>query len=434
MGDAGINASLSKQIIGQGLKVEKQYKCPVCEGSESHPLFSITGFPYFTVPVTKSAKKEILKKLLLSQRMAPLNERVCKNCCHCYLENIPDSGILNFLYSRYYNYPSALKGHFLPSRDNRFLSFFDELSAGYNEIKLQKILEVGCYDGYILYHLQQRGFCVTGCDPSDGADIGRQYGVNIQKQFFSAKSFLESDSTFDVVISRHFIEHVVKPISLIERFAEILNPDGILFLETPNVHFYLEKGLLEVFSLQHLQGFSPASLEHACRKAGLSTLKIEETPDNIIVAAVKGTGEHVITKDTWCQAVESFNGKINANKKKIADIVRRYVSGGKKICLWGAGGFGLAAMLLYEIPQPAISFIIDSDSSKWGMEYLHHDITIIAPDEAREQEPDLIIIASMYSPDIEKQIAAMNFRAAVLTIFPDISVYEPMSVPPAECF
>jgi len=46
---------------------------------------------------------------------------------------------------------------------------------------------------------------------------------------------------------------------------------------------------------------------------------------------------------------------------------------------------------------------------------------------AREQEPDIIIIASMYSLDIERQIAAMNFRAAVLSIFPDISLSEPVS-------
>ncbi len=427
MGNVGISASLADQEIRRGLKAEKQRGCPVCKGEESHPLFSIAGFPYFTVPVAKSAKQEILSKLPPSQRTAPLNVRACRTCCHCYLEDVPDSDILNFLYSRYYNYPSALKGHFHPSRDNRFISFFDEVSACYNKTRLQNILEVGCYDGYILYHLQQRGFYVTGCDPSDGADIGRQYGVNVLKQFFSAQSFLESDSTFDVVISRHFIEHVTAPVSLIEEFAKILNPDGILFLETPNLHYYLEKGLLEVFSLQHLQGFSPSSLEHACKKAGLRTFKIEETPDNILVAATKGNGERFISKETWCQAVESFNEKLNANRKKIADIVNKYVSGKQKICLWGAGGFGLAAMLLYEIPQQAVSFIIDSDSSKWGMEYLHHHITIISPDMAREQEPDIIIIASMYSLDIERQIAAMNFRAAVLSIFPDISLSEPVS-------
>ncbi len=432
MGNAGINSSISDQIIRQGLKAEKQRGCPVCKGTESHQLFSITGFPYFTVPVIKSAKEEILIKLLPSERTAPLNVAVCKNCCHCYLEDLPDGDILNCLYSRYYNYPSALKGDFHPSRDNRFLSFFDEVSASYNKKKLRNILEVGCYDGYILYHLQQRGFCVTGCDPSDGADIGNQYGVNVLKQFFNAKSFLESDSTFDAVISRHFIEHVIDPVSLIEGFAEILNPEGILFLETPNVHFYLEKGLIEVFSLQHLQGFSPSSLEHACREAGLNPLKIEETPDNIIVAAVKGSGEYFIPKDTWCQVVQSFNEKLNANRKKMTNIVSRYVSRRQKICLWGAGGFGLAAMLLYEIPQQDISFIIDSDPSKWGMEYLHNDIPIISPDKAREQKPDIIIIASMYSIDIERQIATMNFGAAVLTIFPDISVYEPVSALPAE--
>lgn len=412
-------------MVDAGIKTAvKQNKCPVCSDASPQVLLSVEDFPYFTVPVTISAKQGISRTLSSSQRSAPLKVRVCRNCHHCYLEDIPDNGILDDLYTHYYSYPSALKGHFHPSRDSRFLSFFDEFFSLCVEKKPKTVFEVGCYDGYVLYHLQERGFHVTGCDPSDGADIGIQYGVNVLKQFFHAASFLEKKLTYDVIISRHFIEHVSDPIKWMGDLASLMNPEGLLMLETPNVSFYLQKGLLEIFSLQHLQGFSASSLAYALREAGLRPLKLDETPDNLIVAAVKDSPEKDVREDTWDAMVDDFDRKFQTNRKTIGDIVTFYVQDNKKICLWGAGGFGFAAIMFYGIPAEAILFIIDSDPEKWGMEYLNYNLPIISPEEARQQEPHLIIITSMYSSDIDRQINAMNFQCSVLTLFPDISFKE----------
>ena len=70
---------------------------------------------------------------------------------------------------------------------------FDKFGGSCTDRKLNSVLEVGCYDGYILYHLKKKGYSVTGCDPSKGAEIGEAHGVPILRRFFDATEFFKDD-------------------------------------------------------------------------------------------------------------------------------------------------------------------------------------------------------------------------------------------------
>ena len=52
------------------------------------------------------------------------------------------------------------------------------------------VLEIGCFDGYVLQKLKKEGYNVNGCDPSEGAEIGKGFGLNIQKEFFDPNNYL----------------------------------------------------------------------------------------------------------------------------------------------------------------------------------------------------------------------------------------------------
>jgi SAM-dependent methyltransferase len=399
-----------------------QDNCPLCNTPTTQTLLFYNRFPYFTVPVSKAGKTEILKRYSSEQLVDPLRVKSCSSCCHCYLETLPDQEIIDFLYSKYYSYPSPLKGYFRPERDNKFLEFIGKSTSLLSKEKRTNVLEVGCYDGYILHHLQQQGYTVTGCDPSEGAEIGKEYGINIIREFFNAEAFLKKNQTSDIVISRHFIEHVTHPREWIKELKTTLSPNGLLILETPNIQFNLEKGVPEVFSLQHLQGFSSVSLEYALRKEGLKVIAMEQTPDNLIAIAKEEVTETAISIQNWNQITSNFNNEISKKKEKIKQTIKPYLEKGKTIGLWGAGGFTLAMLTFYEFPLHSVDFIIDSAPNKRGMEYLNYSTPIISPMEALQNKPDIIIITSMYSQSIKEEILKMNFQAFILTIFPEISV------------
>lgn len=398
-------------------------KCPVCDAAVEQTLLFFDKYPYFTVPVSISDKNEILEKYTPEQLTATLEVKTCMNCCHCFLATCPDHEVLNSLYLQYYTYPSPLEGIFHPERDRQFLEYFEKnVEPLCRKMRLKSVFEVGCYDGYILYHIKQKGFIVTGCDPSKGAEIGNKFGVNIIRQFFDSKKFLKNNQSFDVVVSRHFIEHVVDPIEWIRNLKEVLNPGGILVLETPNAQFYLERGLVEVFSLQHIHVFSAASIDYALRESEMKVCSIDKNSNNLIAIAESGNADTDFKIEGLDGIVTNFNEKVAKGKSKLKEMVSEFSSGYKIIGMWGAGGFGLAAVTLYEISAQYVNFYIDADSNKWDMEYMDTSIPIISPEKAKLLNPDLIIVTSMYSRSILKQIREIGLKSSVLTIFPDITL------------
>ena len=118
--------------------------------------------------------------------------------------------------------------------------------------------------------------------------------------------------------------------------------------------------------------------------------------------------------------INNYRKKLESNLKKINDICFSFYEQKKKISLWGAGSSGSTALSFYRIPVNFIDSIIDSDQQKWGMEYLSHSIPIISPKEAKEKNPDLIIITSMYSQTIQKTIKEMGIKSSLLTIYPTV--------------
>ena len=135
--------------------MNKIISCPISDhncGSKS--LLNFNKFPYFTSPLKISDKKYVLNNTQKRNLYFPLKVSNCLNCQHCFLSQIPNQKIINFLYSKYYNYPSPLEGNFKPVRDDIFLNFFkNNLSPMLKRNSAKNVLEVGCYDGYILFNI-----------------------------------------------------------------------------------------------------------------------------------------------------------------------------------------------------------------------------------------------------------------------------------------
>ena len=63
-----------------------------------------------------------------------------------------------------------------------------------NYNKKSSILEIGCFDGYIISKLKKTFHNVFGCDPSPGAEIGKNKGLKI-KEIFIQEIFLKENLT-----------------------------------------------------------------------------------------------------------------------------------------------------------------------------------------------------------------------------------------------
>ena len=389
--------------------------CPICKDKNISNVLSVKNFPYFTAPINK----DVVNRDNISNKVHFLNVVSCKKCSHLFLSKIPNLNLLNNLYNKYYNYPSPIKGFFKPERDDNFIKIFLKNN---NNKKKQSIFEIGCYDGYVLKKLSEKGHKVLGCDPSKGALIGKKKGIPIRKEFFNPS--LHKYEKYDFVITRHLIEHIVNPIRWLKNLLKVLKVNGKLVIETPNVDFFLKRGLPSVFSLQHLQYFTKYSLSILLDNLNCKVEKIYQSNENLIffVKKNKKQKKKLKTKNSNIENLKKFKKKYLSTKKMLQKEVAK--NSVKKISVWGAGGFGSVVHLFYDLPAKKILFYVDSDPKKTKMRFLTSNASIYNKNYLRVKKPDIIVVTSLYGTQILKLLKKEKLQVKVINLFPKTKIYQ----------
>lgn len=146
------------------------------------------------------------------------------------------------------------------------------------------ILDVGCGDGHFLSICQNRGWETYGIEPSrELAEYADKKVGNIKQGFYDKNDYPEK--YFDVISMIQVLEHIANPCSFLETAKYHLKTNGIVVIEVPSIyapHVLLYSKLTKYFHAKnpsgvgpdHVNYFSPHSLEMICKKAGLKPIKI----------------------------------------------------------------------------------------------------------------------------------------------------------------
>jgi len=373
--------------------------------------FPLANFPTNNkkyLPFLKVNKVKSKKKLVISK---------CNKCNYLCLKNKANSKTLEKIYSNFYKYPSAMLKDFIPSRDNFFLKY---ISTQLNFLKVNNILEIGCFDGYILHKLKKKysHLDIAGCEPSIGADIANQFHLNVKKNFFTKSIF--SKKKFDVIIMRHTLEHIYNLKKIFEDVKSVMNEKSFFIIEVPNINFFIKKGLLEVFSFQHIHYFSLETFKKLSKKYNLQIYNAKETPENLIIILKKKYFLKKIKHNNFKLNVSNFKKNIEKNIKQLNHIISNYNP--NEICLWGAGGFAIAAINLYKIPIGPKTLIVDKDKAKINLSIGESNLKIKKVIRSNLSSKKLIIITSYYTNEIFKEIKKLKLNIDVLKIFPSIVI------------
>lgn len=396
-------------------------RCPICQGQQLSLIFQIAEYPYVGYCVSVEEKERILKEFSKSELFSTLKIMGCRICKHAFQAMGLNKRLMNVIYSECYNYPSPMLTGFAQEREKIFLNFFSNNIVQISKEKgLNRVLEIACYDGYILNELSKMGYKVFGCDPSKGADIAKDFGIKVFKQFFDSNYFMNRGEFFNVIIFRHFIEHAHDPINLLIDVSKILTNNGLIIFETPNVEYYLENGSFETFGFQHLQNFSIHSVIETLRRASLGLIDYKATPENLLIVASKKSQTVPAETSPWERLAAGFESNLRKNVQNFRRWVKPYLDQKKKIALWGAGGFCGYFFPLYGADEGDISYVVDIDKRKWDMCFMDKDLNIYPPEKLIHDTVDLIIITSMYSREIIRQINEMKIKADVISLHPDV--------------
>lgn len=399
-------------------------QCPVCSSQTSLIIWSKENFQLYQFPVKATeAERSFRMDLIL---------HLCEQCHHAYLWPIPDDATLNTFYaSGYTAFTSPLQTGGLETSliDPACELITEEVNRRFK--RPVRIAEVGGFDGYVLDRLAsiaEDRLLIEGSET--GAAVARRHGVPVLEEFFDESLAQNLAQKFDVVISRHVIEHVREPIAFVRQLATLLAPDGILVIETPDLPVVLDRAQVRTVMLQHLHLFSPRSLRRLMvTKCGL---RIDRTAflasGAVIVWATKHTEvskgrEKLQSRTIDAESVVranaiAFSQRLEAQNSKLTELVNEWKERSKRIWIWGAGSAGGELFSVYGQRQEHFQGYIDSNESKADMRFASApELPICAPDRAYEIGVDAILIASFSVGEILGSIRQRGWDVEVADIY-----------------
>jgi 2-polyprenyl-3-methyl-5-hydroxy-6-metoxy-1,4-benzoquinol methylase len=96
------------------------------------------------------------------------------------------------------------------------------------------VLDIGCATGALLDYLCGKGWRVTGVEISPCAGYAKnERKLDVRNIPLEENNF--PDSSFDVILASHLIEHLNSPKTFLEETYRILKDNGCLFITTPNI-------------------------------------------------------------------------------------------------------------------------------------------------------------------------------------------------------
>ena len=139
-----------------------------------------------------------------------------------------------------------------------------------------RLLDVGCGTGYRLSVAKDRGWDVVGVEPSSWAvEIGSErYGVELHCGLLQDVGF--PDGHFQAVMLEDVIEHVTRPVELLDEVVRVLAPDGVVVVSVPNFGSRRARtrgpDWNEVRPPEHLTYLSLCSLRALAARSGLQVV------------------------------------------------------------------------------------------------------------------------------------------------------------------
>jgi 2-polyprenyl-6-hydroxyphenyl methylase/3-demethylubiquinone-9 3-methyltransferase len=162
---------------------------------------------------------------------------------------------------------------------------FKILAALEVERSQRRIFELGCGNGSVAYQLTQKGYDITGVDPSmEGIEQARRAYPGLKLFHGSAyDDLVKRFGEFPVVISLEVIEHVYFPRKFADCVYSLLSPGGTAIISTPYHGYWknlamaitarMDPHFTALWDNGHIKFWSVKTLSQLLREVGFGSIK-----------------------------------------------------------------------------------------------------------------------------------------------------------------
>jgi 2-polyprenyl-3-methyl-5-hydroxy-6-metoxy-1,4-benzoquinol methylase len=190
----------------------------------------------------------------------------CGNCKMVFSSRVPSGQELDNYYANY-NRSRGVSELTL----KKYGDLLDQFES-YRE--LNRLLDAGCGSGFFLDIAKQKGW------QSEGTEIGTETVEFCRKKrhivYEGSIENIKFGEEYDLIASFEVIEHLIDPISHLQRLYDILRPGGVLYVTTPNFNAITRHLLKSEWTVitypEHLSYFSAHTLDSALKRVGFKKL------------------------------------------------------------------------------------------------------------------------------------------------------------------
>jgi 2-polyprenyl-3-methyl-5-hydroxy-6-metoxy-1,4-benzoquinol methylase len=240
-------------------------QCPVCGNSSFSHYITCTDF-------FVSAKEFSIKK--------------CESCGFKITDNIEDELNIGKYYQSedYISHSNTTRGfvntayhmvrNYMLGRKRNLVEKSTDLETGH-------ILDVGTGTGFFLNEMKENGWEITGTEKSQDARAfsKKEFGLTIKE---TEELFELENESFDAITLWHVLEHIHRINENMEKFKELLKPNGKLIIAVPNYTSYDARHYKAFWAAwdvpRHIWHFGPEQMKLLGEKHGLKLLGLKIMP------------------------------------------------------------------------------------------------------------------------------------------------------------
>lgn len=227
----------------------------------------------------------------------------CSGCGLIFLDSYPED-LFSFIDDIENESEEDLEFWSTPKLIEKYQDIFDHF-MNEREFRLKsndftfsgKALDIGVGFGLWASRLESKGMKVKGIDVSSDTInyCSNKYSFEVEKKSFER---FESSDKYDLISMFDVLEHFARPVEMLEKVKSLLNEDGLLYIQVPNVIGFkipFNHGLGLPY---HLWQFDRKSLFHLLNRCGFEILE-DWTGVQGIIGAHERDEVNFLTKLKW---------------------------------------------------------------------------------------------------------------------------------------
>jgi SAM-dependent methyltransferase len=199
----------------------------------------------------------------------------CDSCGHMQLIQMPSDVILGEVYG------DAADVEYVDEEEGQRATAREILGRLEEHVPPGRLLDLGCWVGFLMSEATKRGWTATGVEPSGWASTyaREQLGLNVLNDDLMTAPL--PDASFDAVVLGDVIEHLPEPSEGLQRIATLLAPGGALVLMLPDAGSRLARIMgKRWWSVlpTHVQYFTRESLTALLKREGWKVVEVRTAP------------------------------------------------------------------------------------------------------------------------------------------------------------